>query len=160
MRVVSSTVYLSIAFQPTSVGTRWRDCAACFGIELRRLVVQDLLEIPDHDGGVEVGAVMELHALAQLEDPALAVALDRRPFGGETRLDVGEHVGLGEVPVHQRVVDRVAREAETFEALVGLAGGLRDVGRCHADAQMCPVKGQALQKPREGRSRRQQGEGA
>ena len=31
MRVVSSTVYLSIAFQPTSVGTRWRDCAACFG---------------------------------------------------------------------------------------------------------------------------------
>ena len=31
MRVVSSTVYLSIAFQPTSVGTRARAWAACLG---------------------------------------------------------------------------------------------------------------------------------
>ena len=35
----------------------------------------------------------------------------------------------------QRVEQRNAGEAVAFEALVGLAGGLGDVGRRHGDAQ-------------------------
>ncbi len=111
------------------------------GIELRRLVVQDLVEVPDHGIGVERRAVMELHTLAQLEDPALGIAFDRRPFGGEAGLDVGDGVGLGEVPVHQSVVDRVAGEAKALETLVRLAGGEGNVGCCHADAQGALRKG-------------------
>ena len=64
------------------------------GIELGRLVVQDLIEIPDHGVGIEVRTVVEFDALAQLEDPALGVAFDRRPRCRETRPDVGDHVSL------------------------------------------------------------------
>ena len=38
-------------------------------VELRRLVVQHLVEIPDHRVGVEVAAVVEFDALAQREAP-------------------------------------------------------------------------------------------
>jgi len=51
-------VYLSIAFHPTSVGHAAARLRRLLGIELRRLVVEDLLEVPEHDIGVKVGAVV------------------------------------------------------------------------------------------------------
>ena len=44
-------------------------------------------------------------------------------------------VGRRQVPVDQPVIDRVAHEAHAFAALVGLAGGERNVGGRHADPQ-------------------------
>ena len=47
------------------------------GVELRRVLVEDLLEVPDHGIGVERRAVMELHAGAQLERPQGLVGVAR-----------------------------------------------------------------------------------
>ena len=105
---------------------------ALLGVELRRLVVQHLVEVPDHRVGVEVGTVVELHALAQREAPDLVVLRVDLPVGGQTRdqlAGAGADVGL---PGDQRVVDRVAGELVGARAAVGLAGGERDVG--HRDA--------------------------
>ena len=68
-------------------------------VELRRLLVTAVAEVPDHVVGGERAAVVPLDALAQSEDPALAVSLVDMPLGGEAGLDVGRLVpGAGKVP--------------------------------------------------------------
>ncbi len=78
---------------------------------------------------------MPLDALAQREDPALVVGLVDMPFGGEARLDVARLVAARQIPQHQRVVEIVADEAVALEALVGVAGGDRQIAGGHADGQ-------------------------
>ena len=63
-------------------------------VELRGLVVQDLVEVPDDGVSVEVGAVVELYAFTQLEDPFGRFAFDRRPRKREAGTNIGDGVGL------------------------------------------------------------------
>ena len=108
-------------------------------VPLRRLFVE-AAEVP-HDGvGVEGAAVMELHAVAQGEQPTLVVLGVDVPLGGEAGLDGGGLIGAAEVPVDERVVQAEADEAESLEALVGGAAGGGDVARGHGDGEdaLCP----------------------
>ncbi len=104
-------------------------------IVLRRLVVVDAAEVPDHRIGVELRAVMELHALANVADPAQRIGLVGMPGGEQPGRDVGKLVGVREVPVDDRVVGGIAEEAEPFAAVVGNAVGGRQICRGHADAK-------------------------
>ena len=105
------------------------------GLELRAVLVEDALEVPDHGVGVEIRAVVELHALPQMEDPGLLVVRRLLPFLGQARPQGGELVGLGEVEQDHALEDREAQEAHALEAVVGHAGRGRDVRRRHGDAQ-------------------------
>ena len=104
-------------------------------VELRRLVVGAVAHVPDHVIGGERAPVVPFHAFTQLENPALGVAFVDVPFGGETRLDVGCLVALGQIPQHQEIVEVVADKPVAFEPLVGIAGGLRQITRGHADRE-------------------------
>jgi hypothetical protein len=72
---------------------------------LRVRCLPPALEVPHDRGGVERIAVVELHALAELERPHLAVARDV-PLLGERRLDLGR----GAAVLHETVED-LSREA-------------------------------------------------
>ena len=115
------------------VGMREAVTPTWLGVEMRRVLLQHLLDVPDHRVGVEVGAVVEFHAGAQLEDPLGLVVRRRRPFGREAGDDHARLVGRGQVPQRETLVHGVAGEAVALEALVGLAEGARDVGGGHAD---------------------------
>ena len=66
---------------------RVRHVGGAVGLELA-------LDGGDHGGGVEVGAVMELHALAQLDGVLQSIIADLGQFGGQARNDRG--VGVAE----------------------------------------------------------------
>lgn len=104
-------------------------------IVLRRLVVQDLFQIPHRRLGGEIAAVVEFHALAQLERPLGLVGLVDRPRRREAGNEVGGLGGRAQVPVDETVIDRIAGEPHALATVVGLAGGERNVRRGHADAQ-------------------------
>ena len=67
--VVSSTVRSSIFLAETRFGMRDDGDADLVGREVRRVLVEHLLDVPDDGVGLEVRAVMELDAGAQLERP-------------------------------------------------------------------------------------------
>ena len=117
------------------------DVAVGGDVDGGRSRVLAVFPVEDHVVGGEGLAVVPLHAFAQLEDPLGRLALDRRPGHGETGTDVRDRVGLRQVPVHERVIDRVSGEAEALEPLIGLARRQGDVGGCHADAQSALRKG-------------------
>ena len=50
-------------------------------VEALRLVVDQALDVPHHQVGRQVAAVVELHALAQLDDPSLVVGGIDGPLG-------------------------------------------------------------------------------
>ena len=101
-------------------------------VELRCLVVQHLVEIPDHCVGREVAAIVKFYALAQREAPFLFVGVIDLPFGREARHQLARPIGDVHFPRHQRVVDRVAGELITTRAAIGLTGRQRHIG--HRDA--------------------------
>ena len=74
------------------------------GVELRRVLVEDLLEVPDHGIGVERRAVVELHARAQLEGPQRLVGLAHLPLGRQARDHLARPVGRRRAP--RRSADR------------------------------------------------------
>ena len=78
---------------------------------------------------------MELDTGTQLEDPlGLVLGVDG-PRGGKRRDEHAGSVGLGEVPLRERVVDRDAGEPVALEALIWLAQRTGNVGGGHGDAQ-------------------------
>jgi hypothetical protein len=101
-------------------------------VELRRVLVEDLFEVPDNGVGVEGRAVVELDARPELEGPQRLVALVDRPFGGEAGDQLAGPVGDIHLPGDQRIVDGEAGELVGAGAAIGLAGGERDIG--HRDA--------------------------
>jgi hypothetical protein len=105
------------------------------GVEALRLVVDQALDVPHHQVGIEIAAVVKLHAFAQLEDPSLVVGGVDGPLGGEARRQRRFPVGTRQVPVDQRVVERPAHEAVALEALVGLSRPVGDVTGSHGNAQ-------------------------
>jgi hypothetical protein len=88
-----------------------------------------------HRVRVEGAAVVELHVLAQLEDPLFRIGLAHFPRLREAGHQRRQFVALPEVPVDERLVDLIAHEPKALEAVVGLPTRIRDVGRGHADAQ-------------------------
>ena len=104
-------------------------------VELRRLRVHDLLEVPDHRLGVEGRAVVEGHARPQRQRPALAVRRVGLPGGRQPRHQLARPVGDVHLPGDERVVDRVARELVGPRAAVGLPRGEGDIGHRDAVAQ-------------------------
>ena len=85
---------------------------------------------------VKSRAVMELHALAQLEDPLASCRRPRPPHSvARPGLMSDGCVGPATGPSSPARRRSCSPEAVALEALVGLAGGQRNVGRCHADAQ-------------------------
>ena len=72
-------------------------------LALRRadLLVEPLVDVPLHRGGVEVGAVVELHVLPEMEDDALA-AVFHVPALGELGVD-----GEVRTELRQGVVDEI-----------------------------------------------------
>ena len=110
-------------------------CQRLRPVELRRLFVQVAIKVPDDVFGFKRGAVVVFHALPQGEDPAQVVAGIDLPFGGKARCQVGETVGMSEIPVHQGIVDRIADKTTALAAVVRDAAGGRQVGGGHANAQ-------------------------
>ena len=102
-------------------------------VELRRVLVEDLLQVPDDGVGVEGRAVMELHAVAQREGPQGLVRLVHLPLGGEAGDQLARPVGDIELPGDERIVEREAGELVGTGATVGLARRQRHVG--HGDAE-------------------------
>jgi hypothetical protein len=101
-------------------------------IELRRILVEDLFEVPDHGVGIERRAVVEFDAGPELEGPQRLVGIVDRPFGGEAGNQLARPVGDIHLPSDQRVIDGEAGELVGAGAAIGLAGGERDIG--HRDA--------------------------
>ena len=103
-------------------------------VELRRLVVQHLVEIPDHRVGIEVAAVMEFDALAQVKRH-LVLSLSST-FHSVARPGTSLPGRSDDVhfPGNQRIVDRIGGELIGAGAAIRLAGGQRDVGHRNAVA--------------------------
>ena len=130
------TIVLSSAFSYLSIiDTVARTIGAAGASYCGDLSSIDPAEIEDHRVGGEIRAVVELHALADIADPAQRIAFVDPPRGEQAGRDVGQLVGVGEVPVHDRVVGGVAEEAETLAAIVGNAMRGRQIRRRHADPQ-------------------------
>jgi hypothetical protein len=68
---------------------------------LRALAVEIAVKIPDHGVGIEIGAVVEFDALAQMENPGLVVAGVLLPFLRKPGTQGRQPVGSGQVPQHQ-----------------------------------------------------------
>ncbi|MGY4412804.1 hypothetical protein ACVWW4_004540 [Bradyrhizobium sp. LB7.1] len=101
-------------------------------VELRRLVVEHLVQIPDHRIGIELAAVVKLHALAQDEAPLGLVLVIDFPLRGQSWHQLAGPVGDVHLPGHQGVVDRVGRELIGAGTAVGLACRQRNIR--HGDA--------------------------
>ena len=71
-------------------------------IKLRRVLLQNLLDVPDHGVGIERRAVMEGDAGPQLEGPFLLVGFVDLPFGRKPGDHHARLVRRGEVPHRQR----------------------------------------------------------
>src|SRR5690606_39654597 len=102
---------------------------------LRRILIEDLVQIPDDRVRVEVGAVVELDALPQLDRPDCRIVLAYRPLRRQAGPAVGGLVGRREVPVDPGTADRVAGEPIASEAVVRLASRERDARSSHAGEQ-------------------------
>jgi len=102
-------------------------------VVLRRFVVKDPPEVEDDRVGVEVGMVVKLGALAQVEDPPRPIDLVDLPAGREARSNTGRLIGVLEVPIDQGVIGGIAEKAEAFAAIRRDAARRRDVGGGHAD---------------------------
>ena len=101
---------------------------------LRARAVEIAIEIPDHGIGVEVRAVMEFHAVAQMEDPDLGVLRSCSPSLGKPGTQRRQAVGPGQIPQHQPLENRVTEEAHPLKTVVGQPGWRGNVGRRHGDA--------------------------
>jgi hypothetical protein len=104
-------------------------------VELRRILLQYLLDIPHHGIGIERRAVVEFNAGAELECPLGLVGIVDLPFARKARDQDARLVGGREVPHGERVIHSEAGEAVALKALVRLAQRARNVGRRHADAK-------------------------
>ena len=125
-------VNLAGAAQRGHAGRRHADLA---GVELHRVLVQHLAHVPHHCVGVEGRAVMELHTGAQLEHPLGLVLGVHHPGHRHARNHHAGRVGLGQIPLRQRVINRDTSETVALEALVRLAQRAGNVRRRHGDAQ-------------------------
>ena len=120
-------------------------------VVVRRFLVIDPVQVPDHRVGVEVGAVMELHPLPHGEDPAQRIGFVDLPGGEQARRDVGRLVRIvPQVPVHQRVVGRVAEEAVSLETIIRNPVRAGQVRRGHGDAQRAAGRRQGGKRRRRG----------
>jgi hypothetical protein len=86
---------------------------------LRRLVIQHLVEIPDHRVGVELAAVMEFDTLAQGKAPFGLVLVVDLPLGGQARHQLAGPVRDVHFPGNQRIVDCIGGE------LIGAGAAIR-----------------------------------
>ena len=91
------------------------------GVELRRVLLQHLVDVPDHGVGIERRAVVEGDAGTQLEGPLLLVGVVDLPFGREPGNHHARLVGRRQVPHRQRVIHGEAGEAVALKTLIGLA---------------------------------------
>ena len=105
------------------------------GVEVDGVLVEHLGHVPHHRIGVEGRAVMELDARPQLEHPLGLVLVVHGPCGGEGRNQHAGGIGLGQIPLGERVIDGDAGEAVALKPLVGLAQRARNVGCRHGNAQ-------------------------
>ncbi len=102
---------------------------------VRRILVEEPLEVPDHRVGGEFRAIVKLHALPQREDPTLSVGRIALEALGEPWDDGRHRLGHTQIPANQRLEGRKARETKALEALVRRSGRRRHVGSRHRDAQ-------------------------
>ena len=105
------------------------------GLELRAVLVEDSLQVPDHGVGVEISAVVEFHAFPEVEYPGLFVVRCLLPALGKAGPQGGELVGFRKVEEDQALEDRKAEEAHALESVVRHARGGGDIRRRHGDAE-------------------------
>jgi len=65
---------------------------------LRALAVEIAIKVPDHGIGIEIRAIVEFHAAAQVEDPGLVVSRILLPSLRKPRTQCRQLVGSGEIP--------------------------------------------------------------
>ena len=104
-------------------------------VKLFSLLVQHLVHVPDHGIGREGAAIVELDTGAQLEQPLGLVLGIHLPGQRQARHQLAGLVGLAQVPLGQRVIQRNAGKTVAFKTLVRLARGARDIARSHCNAQ-------------------------
>ncbi len=112
-------------------------------IELRRVLLEIAVEVPDRGIGVPIGAVVEFDALAQVEDPFGPVRFVLFPALCQAGTDVGELVGARQIPRRKAFEHRKAEKAQALAAIVGGSGRGRHVGRRHRDPQGAAGPGRA-----------------
>jgi len=97
-----------------------------------RLVVEHLVEIPDHRIGVEGAAVVKFDVAAQDEHPFLGICRIDLPFRRKAGNKLARAVCDVHLPRHQRIVDGVAGELVGAGAAIRLAGGERNIRQRNA----------------------------
>jgi hypothetical protein len=103
-------------------------------IELRRFLVVEAIEVPDHRVCGQRRAIMERDAVAQRKDPARMVAPINLPRSGEAGCQSGDLIGPGEVPIDQPIERRKAEKAKPFAAIIRNPCGSRDIRRGHRNS--------------------------
>ncbi|MCY0852921.1 hypothetical protein OMK73_03050 [Cupriavidus sp. D39] len=78
---------------------------------------------------------MKFHATPQVENPGLLVVFRLLPAFGQSGPYGCQAIGMCQIPQHQSLENRIAEEAHAFPAVIGHAGGGRDIGCGHGDAQ-------------------------
>ncbi len=75
------------------------DGAPLLQVVLRRILLEQLLQVPDHRIGIELGAVVEGYVFPQLEDPFLVVFRIGIKLLCERRHDYRNGFALVQVPI-------------------------------------------------------------
>jgi hypothetical protein len=96
-------------------------------VEMRRLGVQDLVEVPHHGVRVQQRAIVERHPLAQMEHPMAAVRRIAFPGRGQAGDQLAGAVGDIQLPGNERIIQGEAGELVGAGAAVGLPGGQGNV---------------------------------
>ena len=104
-------------------------------LELRAVGLEEPVQVPDHGVRVELGAVVEGDAQAQVEYPGPRVARRLFPTRGQAGPKHRWFASGRQVPQHQPLERGVAQETHALEAVVRRAGGGRHVRGRHRNPQ-------------------------
>jgi hypothetical protein len=104
-------------------------------MKLRCLLISHAVEVPDHVCSREITTIVPLHPLAQFENPAVGIGGVYGPRCGQSRSQVGNNIGTGQILEDEGIIQVVADEARAFEALIGLSDRNRHITSGHGHAE-------------------------
>src|SRR5262249_17769193 len=116
----------------------WCHLPGLLRIVLRRLLVAELIPIPDYRVGVKLAAIMTFDPMTQLEDPTVHIVLIHFPRLCQGRCNIRQALPLRQVPAHQGIVQLIPDKAIALKALIRYTSGISNISRGHADTQSSP----------------------
>jgi hypothetical protein len=111
------------------------------GVELRRFLIVEALEVPHHGIDGHVRAIVEFDVVPQGENPARVIAVVDLPLAGKAWGKAGDSLRMGKIPIDQAIEGGKAAKSKTFAAIIRDTRGRWRVGRSHRDPQGLPERG-------------------